>query len=204
MAADAEQGRRHHQPLHHLDRRRPRRPARDLHAVGRPTAPLRRRRLPGLRPRHRPALAEPGRRDRTFVLRDRPRGDDARPYDAREVDASAVGRRTARVRRRDQRRPRRRLHVDTRRRARRARRRPAGARPDLVQPEHGLHPAPADLRRRHPRRDRVLLGLVMELSTWDAFAGGIRAVYKPAVAFALLILVLLVRPQGVLGKARTV
>jgi neutral amino acid transport system permease protein len=50
----------------------------------------------------------------------------------------------------------------------------------------------------------VLLGLVMELSTWDALAGGIRAVYKPAVAFALLILILLVRPQGVLGKARTV
>jgi neutral amino acid transport system permease protein len=50
----------------------------------------------------------------------------------------------------------------------------------------------------------ILLGLVMELSTWDALAGGIRAVYKPAVAFALLILILLVRPQGVLGKARTV
>ena len=50
----------------------------------------------------------------------------------------------------------------------------------------------------------ILLGLVMELSTWDALAGGIRAVYKPAVAFALLILILIVRPQGVLGKARTV
>jgi neutral amino acid transport system permease protein len=50
----------------------------------------------------------------------------------------------------------------------------------------------------------ILLGMVMELSTWDALAGGMRAVYKPAVAFALLILVLLVRPQGVLGKARTV
>jgi branched-subunit amino acid ABC-type transport system permease component len=44
----------------------------------------------------------------------------------------------------------------------------------------------------------------MELSTWDALAGGIRPVYKPAVAFALLILILLVRPQGVFGKARTV
>jgi branched-subunit amino acid ABC-type transport system permease component len=50
----------------------------------------------------------------------------------------------------------------------------------------------------------VVLGLVMELSTWDALAGGIRPVYKPAVAFALLILILLVRPQGVFGKARTV
>jgi neutral amino acid transport system permease protein len=50
----------------------------------------------------------------------------------------------------------------------------------------------------------IFLGLAMELSTWDALAGGMRAVYKPAVAFALLIVVLLVRPQGVLGKARTV
>jgi neutral amino acid transport system permease protein len=50
----------------------------------------------------------------------------------------------------------------------------------------------------------ILLGLAMELSTWDALAGGLRAVYKPAVAFAILILILLVRPQGVLGKARTV
>jgi neutral amino acid transport system permease protein len=50
----------------------------------------------------------------------------------------------------------------------------------------------------------ICLGLVMELSTWDALAGGIRAVYKPAVAFTLLILILLVRPQGLLGRARTV
>jgi neutral amino acid transport system permease protein len=50
----------------------------------------------------------------------------------------------------------------------------------------------------------IVLGLGMELATWDMLAGGIRAVYKPAVAFALLIVILLVRPQGVLGKARTV
>lgn len=50
----------------------------------------------------------------------------------------------------------------------------------------------------------VFIGLVMELSTWDLLAGGVRAVYKPAVAFAVLILVLLVRPQGILGKARTI
>jgi neutral amino acid transport system permease protein len=50
----------------------------------------------------------------------------------------------------------------------------------------------------------IFLGLAMELSTWDALAGGIRAVYKPAVAFTLLILILLVRPQGLLGRARTV
>jgi neutral amino acid transport system permease protein len=48
----------------------------------------------------------------------------------------------------------------------------------------------------------LVLGLVMELSTWDAVAGGAPAVYKPVVAFGVLILVLLVRPQGVFGKAR--
>lgn len=46
------------------------------------------------------------------------------------------------------------------------------------------------------------LGLVMEISTWSALAGGAPAVYKPVVAFGVLILVLLVRPQGVFGKAR--
>jgi neutral amino acid transport system permease protein len=46
------------------------------------------------------------------------------------------------------------------------------------------------------------LGLVMEISTWSALAGGAPPVYKPVVAFGVLILVLLVRPQGVFGKAR--
>jgi neutral amino acid transport system permease protein len=48
----------------------------------------------------------------------------------------------------------------------------------------------------------LALGLVMEVSTWDALAGGAPPVYKPVVAFAALILVLLLRPQGVFGKAR--
>jgi neutral amino acid transport system permease protein len=48
----------------------------------------------------------------------------------------------------------------------------------------------------------LALGLVMELSTWDALAGGAPSVYKPVVAFGVLILVLLLRPQGVFGKAR--
>lgn len=48
----------------------------------------------------------------------------------------------------------------------------------------------------------LALGAVMELSTWDALAGGLSGVYKPAVAFAVLILLLLFRPQGVFGKAR--
>jgi neutral amino acid transport system permease protein len=49
-----------------------------------------------------------------------------------------------------------------------------------------------------------LLGIVTELSTWDSFGGGVDPVYKPVVAFAVLILVLLARPQGLLGRARLV
>jgi neutral amino acid transport system permease protein len=51
----------------------------------------------------------------------------------------------------------------------------------------------------------VAVGLMMELSTWNLLpAGGVNPVYKPVVAFTILILVLLFRPQGVLGRARTV
>jgi neutral amino acid transport system permease protein len=48
----------------------------------------------------------------------------------------------------------------------------------------------------------LVLGLVTELSTWSGFHGGVDPVYKPVVAFAVLIGVLLVRPQGLLGRAR--
>jgi neutral amino acid transport system permease protein len=48
----------------------------------------------------------------------------------------------------------------------------------------------------------LVLGVAMELSTWDALAGGLPGVYKPVVAFSLLILVLLFRPEGIFGKAR--
>lgn len=47
-----------------------------------------------------------------------------------------------------------------------------------------------------------VLGLVMELSTWDGFAGGLEARYKPVLAFVALIILLLYRPQGLFGKAR--
>jgi neutral amino acid transport system permease protein len=51
----------------------------------------------------------------------------------------------------------------------------------------------------------IVVGLMMEVSTWNVLpAGGVNPVYKPVVAFSILILVLLFRPQGVLGKARTV
>jgi branched-subunit amino acid ABC-type transport system permease component len=48
----------------------------------------------------------------------------------------------------------------------------------------------------------LVLGVTMELSTWDGLFGGLDPVYKPVVAFAALIVVLLIRPQGVFGKAR--
>ena len=50
-----------------------------------------------------------------------------------------------------------------------------------------------------------VLGLVMELSTWSFFFGGVPSSYKPVVAFATLALVLLVKPEGLLGyKARSI
>jgi branched-subunit amino acid ABC-type transport system permease component len=50
----------------------------------------------------------------------------------------------------------------------------------------------------------LALGLVMELSTWPELHGGVNPTYKPVVAFAALILVLLLRPQGLFGRARVV
>jgi branched-subunit amino acid ABC-type transport system permease component len=48
----------------------------------------------------------------------------------------------------------------------------------------------------------LALGLAMELSTWDVFFGGLDSKYKPVLAFVVLILLLLYRPQGLFGKAR--
>lgn len=47
----------------------------------------------------------------------------------------------------------------------------------------------------------LVLGLVMEVSTWSVFLGGVPPVYKQAVAFVVLVLILVLRPQGLLGKA---
>src|SRR5215216_1882284 len=49
----------------------------------------------------------------------------------------------------------------------------------------------------------LVLGLATEVSTWPGFHGGVNPVYKPVVAFAVLIVALLLRPQGLLGRART-
>jgi branched-subunit amino acid ABC-type transport system permease component len=50
----------------------------------------------------------------------------------------------------------------------------------------------------------LVLGLAMELSTWTSLLGGVNPVYKPVVAFAILIASLMVRPQGLFGRARVV
>ncbi len=46
------------------------------------------------------------------------------------------------------------------------------------------------------------LGLVMEVSTWPLFFGGVPTQYQPVVGFIVLILLLMFRPQGLLGKAQ--
>jgi branched-subunit amino acid ABC-type transport system permease component len=48
----------------------------------------------------------------------------------------------------------------------------------------------------------LALGLAQEVSTWSGFAGGVNPVYKPVVAFTVLAVALLIRPQGFLGQAR--
>jgi len=50
----------------------------------------------------------------------------------------------------------------------------------------------------------LLLGIAMELSTWSELLGGVDPVYKPVVAFVVLAGALMVRPQGLFGRARVV
>ena len=47
----------------------------------------------------------------------------------------------------------------------------------------------------------LLLGIAMELSTWSAFGGGLSPVWEQVVAFSVLVVMLLIRPQGLLGEA---
>ncbi|HEX3346999.1 MAG TPA: branched-chain amino acid ABC transporter permease [Acetobacteraceae bacterium] len=49
-----------------------------------------------------------------------------------------------------------------------------------------------------------VLGLAMEVSTWEGLAGGLAPKYKPVLAFVVLILLLIYRPQGLFGRARIV
>ena len=50
----------------------------------------------------------------------------------------------------------------------------------------------------------LVLGLAMELSTWPSLFGGVDPDYKTVVAFAILAAALMVRPQGLFGRARVV
>jgi branched-subunit amino acid ABC-type transport system permease component len=50
----------------------------------------------------------------------------------------------------------------------------------------------------------LMLGIAMELSTWSPLLGGVDPVYKPVVAFVVLAGALMVRPQGLFGRARLV
>jgi branched-subunit amino acid ABC-type transport system permease component len=50
----------------------------------------------------------------------------------------------------------------------------------------------------------LILGVATELSTWEGFGGGVDPVYKPVMAFVVLIVALLLRPQGLFGRVRTV
>jgi branched-subunit amino acid ABC-type transport system permease component len=50
----------------------------------------------------------------------------------------------------------------------------------------------------------LVLGLAMEVSTWPSLLGGVNPVYKPVVAFGILIVALMLRPQGLFGRARVV
>jgi branched-subunit amino acid ABC-type transport system permease component len=45
-----------------------------------------------------------------------------------------------------------------------------------------------------------ILGIAMEVSTWSSLGGGLPPSYREVVAFVVLILVLLGRPQGLLGR----
>jgi branched-subunit amino acid ABC-type transport system permease component len=45
----------------------------------------------------------------------------------------------------------------------------------------------------------LLLGIFMELSQMEIFFGGVPSNYKPVVAFAALVLVLLFKPEGIFG-----
>jgi branched-subunit amino acid ABC-type transport system permease component len=49
----------------------------------------------------------------------------------------------------------------------------------------------------------LALGIAQEVSTWSGFAGGVNPVYKPVIAFGVLAVALLIRPQGFFGHART-
>lgn len=48
----------------------------------------------------------------------------------------------------------------------------------------------------------LVLGLLLELSSWSGFAGGVPTSYELVVPFVALVVILLVRPSGLLGRSR--
>lgn len=48
----------------------------------------------------------------------------------------------------------------------------------------------------------LALGVSEQVSTWSGFAGGVNPVYTPVVAFTVLAVALMIRPQGLFGHAR--
>lgn len=48
----------------------------------------------------------------------------------------------------------------------------------------------------------MLLGLAIEIPTWSGFFGGVPSIYKPVLAFGILLILLIARPNGLFGKAR--
>ncbi|MHB1999991.1 MAG: branched-chain amino acid ABC transporter permease [Solirubrobacteraceae bacterium] len=46
----------------------------------------------------------------------------------------------------------------------------------------------------------LTIGVVMQLSTWSGFAGGVSPVWEQVVAFVVLLAALLIRPYGILGR----
>ena len=83
-----------------------------------------------------------------------------------------------------------------------------------LRPELRLPAAAAGVRRGRARRDRQRLRRARRrararASRWSSrrgrrFFGGVDPVYKPVVAFVVLAAALMVRPQGLFGRARVV
>ena len=96
---------------------------------------------------------------------------------------------------------------------RRPRRRARRARAEHVRPELRLPAAAAGLRRRRARRDRQRVRRPRRRARArhrdraldvGGLRRGVDPVYKPVVAFVVLIVALMLRPQGLFGHARAV
>ena len=206
VAAAAGAPRRLHEPLPRLDRPRAGSPAGDLPGRGPAAALVRRGPVQGLRPRLRPALGKPGGGDRR---RNRRRSSSsgccspARRWAARCAPSPTIARwqpSRASI-------PRRVVALTWVLAGLLAGL--AGVLAALVQssfdPNFGftlLLPVFAAVvlggigSAYGALLGGLVLGLATELSTWPGFEGGVDPVYKPVVAFVVLIGVLLVRPAG--------